>query len=330
MSGNTMDQEGALKATDIRCELCADEGAISQIEIITHGESEYVLYECQVCQAQFWTPFKNPGAAWYERDERYADRNADPILKPNEKHIGVMNALKGKTGRVLDIGCGVGNFLALAKARGWECWGIDFDKDAIEAGKRTFGLPRLQVATLEEFISKNPELRFDLITFFDVFEHLDNHNEFLERVRSILTPDGRIALSVPYRHGLRWLMPHDLPPRHLTRWEEISLDNTLERHKFVVEFSKRLPATLYYVALKFRFRYGKWASFGVVGKMKRMEKVGAGASRAATASARVSFIHFAAKAKDIALFGMPALLLWLLLLPSRKRYTDFYVIARPN
>jgi len=276
-------------------------------------------------------PFRNPGATWYEHDERYADRNADPILKPNEKHLGVMNFLSGESGKVLDVGCGVGNFLALAHARGWECWGVDFDRDAIEAGKQTFGLEHLSVASLEDFHTSHPDLHFELITFFDVFEHLDNHNEFLELVTKMLTPEGKIALSVPYRHGWRWFMQHDLPPRHLTRWDETSLKNVLSRHDFRIAYLKRLPASLYFITLKFRFNYGEWTSFGLVGKVKKRASVGTPlASSTVRTNLRVRLVQALAKIKDFVLFGLPAGCVWLALLPTRKRYTDFYIVAEPK
>lgn len=311
------------------CPLCDTEKTSMPIEHFVDAKCTYALYECGFCKAQFWEPFKNPGAAWYESDERYADRNADPILKPNEKHIGVMDFLKrGKTGRVLDVGCGVGNFLALARERGWECWGIDFDKDAIAAGKRVYGLENLFVADLVEFAHTHPELKFDLITFFDVFEHLDNHNEFLALVKNMLTPGGSIALSVPYRRGWRWLMPHDLPPRHLTRWDEHSLENIFSKHGFRIQMLRYVPASFYFITLKLKSRYGMWTSFGLVKKMKAAEVRNVNEQFSyRKPPLRIRLVGLLAKAKDMLFFGTPALILWLMLLPTRKRYTDFYIVA---
>lgn len=310
------------------CPLCAAPYAFTAPRE-THEDSgtRYELFSCPACGAQFWWPLRNPGGAWYERDERYAARNNDPILTANAKHRGVLAYFK-KPGRVLDVGCGVGNFLAYAKAHGWDGWGIDFDRDAIEAGKRAFGLQRLFVADLAAFRDAHPDMRFDLVTFFDVFEHLDNHNEFLKTARSLLVPGGHIALSVPYRHGWHWLMPADVPPRHLTRWDEPSLGRILARHGFSPALVRRLPASLYYLTLKIRFRYGKWASFGIVGKARERASSRAPASAGAPRPAlRVRLLALAAKAKDFALFGIPALILWLALLPTRARYTDIWLVA---
>ena len=313
-----------------RCALCGSDRTTTCAKE-TVASIAYTLYHCATCGVEFWMPFKNPGAAWYEHDERYADRNADPILTPNNKHRGVLEFLGRKKGHVLDVGCGVGNFLAYARSRGWEGWGIDFDADAIAAGKRTFGLEHLEVASLEEFVTKHPTLRFNLITFFDVFEHLDDHNAFLELTKGILAPGGAIALSVPYRRAWRWLIPADLPPRHLTRWDEASLETALAWHGFTIVFCRRFPASITTIALKLRFRYGAWASYGLVCKARRSEQAEQVEGRpVAPSRTSVRVLHALARAKDLALFGLPALLIWLALLPSRQRYTDFYVVARAS
>lgn len=308
------------------CPLCNNQrgNRVSEEKII--DALTYTAYRCGACTVVWWEPFKNPGAAWYGHDERYADRNKHPILAANKKHTDVIAYFKGETGRVLDVGCGVGNFLAHAQEKGWEGWGIDFDPDAIATAKETFNLERVSVSDLQTFAKEHPGLRFDLITFFDVFEHLDNHQEFMSTVCGLLSPRGAIALSVPYEPAKRWLVPADLPPRHLTRSNEQSITQFLKKYNFNITMFKRLPASFYYIVLKFRFRYGRHVSFGAVRKLE-----GGGAIRSEKTtrySFRGQFIRILAKAKDIVIFGAPALIAWLLLLPSKGRYTDMYVVAR--
>lgn len=306
------------------CPLCNSSHIGSVREQHEVEGTTYDLYECTECRVQFWVPFKNPGAAWYEHDERYADRNSNPIRKPNKKHKDVLTFLEKQPGRVLDVGCGVGNFLAAAKEKGWDGWGIDFDHDAIAAGRRLFGLEHLTVASLQEFVDANPNQQFDLITFFDVFEHIDNHREFLELVKKLLAPGGHIALSLPYRNAWRWLMQNDFPPRHLTRWDDKALDGTLLRSGFRTVFRKHLAASVYFITLKIRFKYGKQFSLGLVRKVQM-------AAQSSTALAQeqkqVKAVRILATMKDLILFGIPALLIWVVLLPTQKRYTDVYLVA---
>jgi SAM-dependent methyltransferase len=310
------------------CPLCAGHQG-GPLEQATINETSYTLYGCETCKVQFWIPFKNPGAAWYEHDARYADRNHDPILLPNEKHRGVVSFFGKETGRALDVGCGTGNFLAYAEHKGWEGWGIDFDADAIDAGKGALGLERLEVADIGTFASRHPDLRFDLITFFDVIEHLDDHETFMRHVNTLLADEGYLAFSMPYRHSWRWLIPHDLPPRHLTRWDEASTRAFLTQHGYQLIRFVRVPASLYFIVMKLRFRFGAWTSFGLVGKAKenakREHQPVPGTSPQRTS---INILAHLAKVKDMLLFGAPAFVIWLLLLPTRKRYTNSYAIAQ--
>lgn len=310
------------------CVLCGSSHTYATGETHDDQNTSYILYHCVTCEAEFWIPCINPGAAWYEHDVRYATRNQDPILKPNHKHKAVLTHLT-HAGRVLDVGCGVGNFLAYAKTLGWEGWGIDFDRDAIATAKETFGLQNVSVSDLQTFAKNHPKLRFDLITFFDVFEHLDNHNSFIYEVKQLLTTTGSVALSVPYRHAWRFLMRADVPPRHLTRWDERSLTTFLVRHGFSISLLCRGSASFYYLVLKLRFQYGRLFSFGLVGALKRRQGEQPTNTRASL-SLRVQTLHRLAVVKDVVLFGLPAGILWLWLLPSRRRYTDLYVVARKS
>lgn len=313
--------------TPTHCPICGVKNSFDPRA--THGDSgqTYTLFECPHCRVQFWEPLKNPGGEWYGHDERYADRNKLPILKPNWNHKKIISYLAPKTGRVLDVGCGVGTFLSWATSRGWQGAGIDFDKDAIEAAQKTFGLSNLFVTDLGGFIKSFPNERFDLVTFFDVLEHVDNHREFMGQVRSLLKDGGHVAMSMPYRGRADWLMRADVPPRHLTRWSRTSLRNFLKQEGFDVVYIHRSPASVRFILMKLRFRFGKKLSVGLVGKARMSAESG---KKSAAKKILVKLAAFLALAKDSLLFGLPALVIWLLLFPTDKRYIGLYAIAKKS
>ncbi len=320
-----------MKSQPTICPLCSASPTYGELESYTDRETTYTLYECPECRVRWWKPLKNPGAEWYERDERYAGANENPPLEPNWNHRKAISFFGEKKGRVLDIGCGTGNFLSWAKKKGWDVYGIDFDRNAVRAATEVFGLPNVSVATLAEFVDSHPDLMgsFDLVAFFDVFEHIDNHNEFAALVSRLVKSEGYIAMSMPYRGGARWLQPNDLPPRHLTRWNRASLAGFWGRHGFNTRYIKRAPSTFDAILMKFRFKYGKAFSFGLVQKTQMKEALKGGMQKKQTSrSVRVQIVHTIAKTKDAFLFGIPAALVWLALLPSRKRYTGLYLIAQ--
>jgi len=302
------------------CPLCAQEAVFTHTDTHTDPKSgaAYTLCECGICTGGFWEPLKNPGGSWYEHDERYADRNQNPILDPNWNHKKIISFLAPRTGSVLDVGCGVGNFLAYAVSRGWKGAGIDFDRDAIEAGKRTFNLSDLFVSDIHGFAKSNPGKHYELVTFFDVLEHIDDHEDFMQTVHNLLTAKGHLALSVPYGGHAAFLMPADVPPRHLTRWNEKSIQEFLKRFGFTILYSKKTSASIRFIILKLRFRFGGKFSMGLVQKVQSSPS-----SKATT----VTLVSFLARFKDAVLFGIPASVIWLALLPTRKRYIGLYVIA---
>lgn len=293
----------------------------------SEGGTQYTLYRCESCLVEFWWPLKNPGSAWYSAHERYAGRNADPIWEASWNYKKIISYLAPFCGKVFDVGCGIGTFLGWAAEHGWDCSGIDFDADAIAAAGKRFGLQNLEVSDVATYAAAHPEAKFDLVTFFDVLEHIDNHNEFMDAVRCLLAPGGYIAMSMPYRKHAEWLMPFDLPPAHLTRWDRTSLRRFLEVRGFRVVYMTRRTEGIWNIVIRLRFRYGKRLSFGAVRIVReKCNDTGANADKRRPALVRV--VHVLAKLKDGLLFGIPALVIWIGMLCTPKRYATLYAIAR--
>lgn len=332
-----------MKIENFNCPICAVNCPQKFIKnyIDPQTNKNYDLFQCSFCDAQFWNPLQNPGGVWYERDERYANRNIDPTMVPGYQHVLTMKflnryfSLHNKLSKnILDVGCGNGNFLAYAKKFGFTGTGFDFDRDGIDSGKRTFGIENLFVDDLPNYKLKHSEERYDLVTFFDVFEHIDNHNIFIDDVKSFLNPNGLIAMSIPHRDSASWLIPGDLPPRHLTRWNPSAIKKFLEMRGFEILKIGRIQATWMFIIMKLRWKYGKLFNFGLVAKAKQknaLEKYTNEQGKAAfvpKTSKKIKFLHSLARLKDVIFFGLPAAIIYLLLIGSKERYTDMYVIAK--
>lgn len=317
-----------MEQNNFKCYFCGSSKKQSEIEIYIDGGIKYALYECSDCGVQYWTPFKNPGAEWYEKDLRYAGRNIDPDFEPNwhqKKTIKFLGSLKGG---LLDIGCGAGTFIYWAAKNGWNVYGIDFDKDAINTAKKVFKLENVYSVDLTGFRQKFFDLKFNLITFFDVFEHIDNHQEFLKQVSDALVPGGYIALSMPYRGCARWLKSGDLPPRHLTRWNRSAITGYLKKNGFEVVYINRLSEGVTFIMNKLRRKYGKYVSLNIIGKLKNKLREGGKIELNSKIEKNISRVHNLARIKDWLIFGIPAFLIWLAMLFTSKRYITLFVIAR--
>lgn len=220
----------------IQCPACQELAIRPTLETY-HGSS---LYECPRCDLHFWHPASTPDAVWHEQAYRSRDQAVLP-LEPGHRFF-LSDPKAPKNGRLLDLGCGVGNFLAAARDTGFEVTGVELNKGAVRFARETYHLGEVFPARPEEFHSANPDRRFDVVTFFEVLEHQDNPQGFLDVAQECLVEGGYIALSVPNRS--RWqkgIETLDYPPNHLTRWSPLALRNLLEKNGLEVLSMKEEP-----------------------------------------------------------------------------------------
>ncbi|MGH9788367.1 MAG: methyltransferase domain-containing protein [Candidatus Acidiferrales bacterium] len=181
----------------VRCPLC--EADPKPFAVDPQG---FQLGRCPRCGLEFVSPrpvLRLLAGRVYARD--YHHQRADFELTPENRalfgrQLDRLEALLGRTGGVLDAGCGGGAFLRAAQGRGWEAAGTDIE---LEASARNSGA-RLWAGTLGS-IDFGGE-RFDALRFHHVLEHTPNPLAELERARSLLKPQGVLYLSVPNLAGL--------------------------------------------------------------------------------------------------------------------------------
>jgi SAM-dependent methyltransferase len=232
-------------ARDLDCPVCS-----SPIEMVApmRTAGSYSLFECSACGVQFWNPFKQIGSTWYE--DFYTGRlKSIPPLEPGHKFF-LADPLAPKKCRLFDIGCGVGNFMAAARAQGYDVAGIDWDTKAVQTGKEALDLKKIFPMSIEEYAEQNSGETFDVVSFFEVLEHQDDPVGFLSQVRRLVKPGGYIALSVPNRNRFqKGLDTTDLPPNHLTRWNPEVLAKFLGRQGFETVSCQEEPLSLTRTAL---------------------------------------------------------------------------------
>jgi 2-polyprenyl-3-methyl-5-hydroxy-6-metoxy-1,4-benzoquinol methylase len=223
----------------VRCPICyteVEERNFKETYVSPYNNQEYKRYECPNCDVHWWEPLKII-PEFYENEAfgGYIDFHEGVGTKLGENHKAFFKYFPSNVkGKLLDVGCGDGRFLRYAKEQGFEVWGIDFDKKSVENVKRNLGIDTVFAMSLEEFYeyAKEKNLKFDVITFFEVLEHQDKPREFLEMVKGLLKEGGYIAGSVPNRECLfveiGWKYFHgDHPPHHFLRFSKSSLEKTL-------------------------------------------------------------------------------------------------------
>jgi len=224
---------------NLTCPICGTELetiSFKEVYVSPYNNQEYKRYECPNCDVHWWEPLKII-PEFYESEvfESYIAFHEVVGTRLGENHKAFFKHFPPNVrGKLLDVGCGDGRFLRHAKEQGFEVWGIDFDKKSVENVKRNLGIDTVFPMSLEEFYgyAKEKNLKFDVITFFEVLEHQDKPREFLEMVRGLLKEGGYIAGSVPNRERLfaeiGWKYFHgDHPPHHFLRFSKSSLEKAL-------------------------------------------------------------------------------------------------------
>jgi SAM-dependent methyltransferase len=140
-------------------------------------------------------------------------------------------------GRLLDVGCGLGFFLARAQGRGWNVRGVDTSPSWVEHANARLGSRLVECASAER-ASLAPG-SFALVTAWDVIEHIFDPIPFLSHLRTLLAPGGRLFLRTPnlaYCYPVyaarRWLLGHDVelgPTNHVVYFSGATMRDALGR-----------------------------------------------------------------------------------------------------
>lgn len=230
----------------IECPICDKEIILDKflrIYISDFNNQEYKLYHCDNCEIEFWWPLKII-PEFYEKEGDIGYEFFHKGLRDLQSgHNIFFKNLPNVKGKLLDVGCGDGIFLKEVQKYGFDVYGIDFDKKSIEIARNKFGLKNVYPLSLEDFSSytKKENLKFDIITTFEVLEHQDNPQNFIKIVRELLTENGYFVGTIPNRDGSfiefyrGKIDKNDLPPHHFLWFSVKSLKNFLESNDFIIE-----------------------------------------------------------------------------------------------
>jgi 2-polyprenyl-3-methyl-5-hydroxy-6-metoxy-1,4-benzoquinol methylase len=202
------------------------------------------LVRCRRCGLLYSNPQWTPDelVALY-RDEYYDEhtnlatdfRARDYELTRPLHELGVRDLLRryprlrpraGRPVRVLDYGSGVGYFLVACKRAGLDPLGLDFADVAARVARERFDVEVRSDPDGE--LARLPSERFDLVTAWQVLEHLRDPRETMQQLVRVLAPGGVFAAAVPnlgalaYRlRGGRWF--NVVNPTHLTFFDRATL-----------------------------------------------------------------------------------------------------------
>jgi 2-polyprenyl-3-methyl-5-hydroxy-6-metoxy-1,4-benzoquinol methylase len=132
-------------------------------------------------------------------DYTYADSPDNPLVAVYERWLDAIER-ECPPGRLLDIGCGTGLFLAVARRRGWQPYGVDDCRAATAHARDHFGLDVWE-GSFTDFAQRDG-LRFDAITLWDIIEHSRAPVALLDAARGVLAKGGVIGISTPNQRSI--------------------------------------------------------------------------------------------------------------------------------
>jgi 2-polyprenyl-3-methyl-5-hydroxy-6-metoxy-1,4-benzoquinol methylase len=152
--------------------------------------------KCRSCHLIYVNPIEKASKineAYSQRESADASIIRETRLSATESQVGLIKQYKNGT-RLLDIGCGEGFFLFNASKAGYTTKGVELSQGAAEYARREFGLD-VEAKPFEEL--RFPENHFDVITLWQVLEHVPYPRMILKEAHRILKPGGLLAMSTP-------------------------------------------------------------------------------------------------------------------------------------
>jgi 2-polyprenyl-3-methyl-5-hydroxy-6-metoxy-1,4-benzoquinol methylase len=249
-----------------KCRLCQGE---RHRHIFTH--KGYDLVRCLGCNLVF---VRNPpetsnlsdlynGAlddGYHEDAREEGSVAANRLADVARQHLGFVQTVI-RSGQILDIGCATGDFVAAARAAGFDASGMDVSEKSVRYAQDVRGFPVSQGRVQD---CRVPDGTLDAVTAFDVVEHVPDPMEDLRCYHRLLKPGGWLFLSTPNVDGLfprlslglakrlnYW--PHAEPPHHLFQFSEA----TLRRMLTVSGFD---PSPVQHRCIDLSYSFGHWST----------------------------------------------------------------------
>lgn len=230
------------KKSGQQCPACStdDIRTFTDLEVDTgNSRFESEVLECPVCNHRFLA-LTDSLIQEIERiyDEEYAGFREDPVFAARVREA-LRKDIEPKVAppaRILDVGCGNGAFMRAAQEYGYTVEGVDISEEGV-AYCREQGLQ----ARAGNFLEMDFNGPYDVITMWDVVEHLKRPSDFIERAESLLHDDGILLLKIPGFERTtfypvhvwgRLILLEPGAPSHIQYFTRTSLSTLLDRCGF--------------------------------------------------------------------------------------------------
>jgi 2-polyprenyl-3-methyl-5-hydroxy-6-metoxy-1,4-benzoquinol methylase len=239
-----------------------------KVKDYTVSAEEFNIVECVHCNFRFTNPRPKQQyiGKYYASDKYISHTNSSQSIMDKAyktvRYITLRDKLKlvasyKRKGKLLDIGCGTGNFLEVCADKGWNIEGVEPGELARAQAKSLNPTAKIE-AELEAIVGK-----FDIITMWHVLEHVHALNPYLKKIYDLLEQDGKLIIAVPnnesfdaHHYGESWAA-YDVP-RHLYHFTNDTIKKALKKNGMHLVARKGMPFDAFYVSLlSEQYKYNK-------------------------------------------------------------------------
>lgn len=194
----------------------------------------------------------------YEGDRKAEGKNMQAYLQGVKRFKS--------SGKLLDVGCATGLFMLEAKGNGFDVYGVDVSDYAVKIAKSRFGR-KVKNSSIEQVSYKSGS--FDVITLFDVIEHLKDPIQVLKKLGYYLKDDGIIVINtgdadslLAKIQGKDW--HYFIPPQHFFYFSKNTLTDILEKAGFkVIQVDRKGK----WLTLRYLFHLARQIQQDAIGKI---------------------------------------------------------------
>jgi cyclopropane fatty-acyl-phospholipid synthase-like methyltransferase len=221
---------------ELCCHVCdnKNESAFS----LKYQQEHYAVVVCNDCSFHFIPPYYRKKIAYtqYKNADVTAAVRAGNNWVKIQRHKLRFNFIKkfAKKGKLFDLGAGWGHFMLAGKELGYDVSGIEISEQPYLYCVNDLKLPVKHV----DFFEMDTSEQFDVITMWDVLEHIDKADAFVTRCAALTKPGGYLILQVPQidsyfakKHKDKWKM---MGLDHVNYFSRATITQLLEKNGFEV------------------------------------------------------------------------------------------------
>jgi 2-polyprenyl-3-methyl-5-hydroxy-6-metoxy-1,4-benzoquinol methylase len=258
------------------CPICGNAAYNPFLECKDHSVSRetFTIVQCNDCGFRFTNPRPEEDriGEYYKSEDYVSHSNTSKGLINTayqfvrkytlRRKLALISSLVTK-GRLLDIGCGTGEFLAVCKEAGWNVSGIEPSKEAREQAIQNHQLEVHNEDKLSEYANES----FDMITMWHVLEHVPKLQERIRDIKRLLKKGGILVVAVPNcasgdaLHYKEYWAAYDVP-RHLYHFRPNDIQKVFEEKEMKVVDMLPMKFDSFYVSmLSEKYLHGKQRIF---------------------------------------------------------------------